>query len=46
MFFQVLGVTILLAAKLIGFQLAVPFAIGTFSIAIIFAVVSLLTYGF
>lgn len=46
MFFQVLGVTILLAAKLIGFQLAVPFAIGTFSVAIVFAVVSLLTYGF
>lgn len=46
MFFQVAGVTILLAAKLVGFQLAVPFAIGTFSVAIIFAIVSLLTYGF
>lgn len=46
MLFQVLGVTILLVAKLVGFQLAVPFAIGTFSIAIIFAIVSLLTYGF
>ena len=42
---QVIGVSLLLLAKFAGFQLAVPFAIGTFSIAIVFAVVSLLTYG-
>ena len=42
---QVIGVSLLLLAKFAGFQLAVPFAIGTFAIAIVFAVVSLLTYG-
>lgn len=42
---QVIGVSLLLLAKFAGFQLAVPFAIGTFALAIIFAVVSLLTYG-
>lgn len=42
---QVIGVSLLLLAKIEGFQLAVPFAIGTFSVAIVFAVVSLLTYG-
>ena len=45
MLLQVVGVTLLIAAKLLGFQLAVPFAIGTFSVAIVFAIVSLLTYG-
>ncbi len=45
MFLQVLGVSLLLIAKILGFQLAVPFAIGTFSVAIVFAIVSLLTYG-
>ena len=42
---QVIGVSLLLLAKIAGFQLAVPFAIGTFAIAIVFAGVSLLTYG-
>lgn len=42
---QVIGVSLLLIAKIEGLQLAVPFAVGTFSIAIVFAIVSLLTYG-
>ena len=46
MLFQVIGVTLLLFAELLGFLLAVPFAIGTLTIAIVFAIVSLLTYGF
>lgn len=46
MLFQVIGVTLLLIAKLLGFQLVVPFAIGTLTVAIIFATVSLVTYGF
>lgn len=46
MFFQVVGVTFLLLAKLIGITFAIPFAIGTFSLALIFAMVSLVTYGF
>lgn len=45
MLFQVIGVALLLLAKLLGFQLVVPFAVGTFAVAIIFAIVSLLTYG-
>lgn len=45
MFLQVLGVTILLSAKLVGFTLAVPFATGTFAIALVFAMVSFYTYG-
>ena len=44
MFLQVLGVTLLLVAKLFGVEMAVPFAIGTFSLAILLAVVSLITY--
>ena len=45
MFFQVAGVTMLLVARLFGITLSVPFAVGPFAIAIVFAVVSLLTYG-
>ncbi len=45
MLFQVLGVTALLIAKLSGLDLFVPFSVGTFSLAIVFAVISLLTYG-
>ncbi len=45
MVLQVLGVCLLLLARLVDLQLAVPFAIGTLSIALIFAIVSLITYG-
>ncbi len=45
MLFQVVGIALLLVARLLGFQLVVTFGIGTFAIAIVFAIVSLLTYG-
>ncbi len=45
MFLQILGVSLLLLAKLAGLPLAVPFAVGTLSLAIAFAVISLLTYS-
>lgn len=45
MLFQVAGVALLFAAKLSGISLFVPFSIGTLAIAIIFAIVSLLTYS-
>ncbi len=45
MVLQVVGVTFLLLARFMHFELAVPFAIGTLSIAIVFALVSLVTYG-
>jgi phosphatidylglycerophosphate synthase len=45
MFLQVTGVAVLLAAKLFGMPTAVPFAVGTLSVAIVFAIVSLFTYG-
>lgn len=45
MFLQVTGVSLLLVAKLVGFSLAVPFATATFALAIVFAIVSLLTYS-
>lgn len=45
MILQVLGVSILLLARLLSFELAVPFAVGTLAVAIVFAVVSLITYG-
>ena len=44
MFLQVLGVSLLLVAKLFGVETAVPFAIGTLSLAIVLAIVSLITY--
>ena len=46
MILQVAGVGMLLVAKLMGVETAVPFAVGTLSLAIAFALVSLLTYGF
>jgi CDP-diacylglycerol--glycerol-3-phosphate 3-phosphatidyltransferase len=45
MVFQVIGVMALLLAKWSGLNLFVPFSIGTLSIAIVFAVISLYTYG-
>ena len=45
MLFQVVGVAALFAAKLSGVTLFVPFSIGTLSLAVIFAIISLLTYG-
>lgn len=45
MFFQCAGVTGLLLAKWSGLDLFVPFSIGTLSVAIAFAVISLYTYG-
>ncbi len=45
MILQVTGVGLLLIAKLLGFQLFVPFAVGTLTLAIVFAIVSFLTYG-
>jgi CDP-diacylglycerol--glycerol-3-phosphate 3-phosphatidyltransferase len=45
MFLQVLGVTLLIVARLFGLTLAVPFATGTFAVALVFALVSFYTYG-
>lgn len=45
MFLQCVGVCALLCAKLFGVDLFVPFSIGTFSLAIVFAIISLVTYG-
>jgi len=45
MVLQVTGVALLLLAKLLGLTLLVPVSIGTLTVAIIFAVVSLLTYS-
>ncbi len=45
MFLQVVGVSLLLFAKLFGVEMAVPFAMGTFSLAIILGVVSLISYA-
>lgn len=45
MVLQVLGVTLLFLAKLLGLSLLVPVSIGTLTVAIVFAVVSLLTYS-
>lgn len=42
---QIIGVSLLLIAKLLGYKLAVPFAVGTLTLAIVFAIVSFLTYG-
>ena len=44
MFLQVLGVSILMVAKLFGVETYVPYAIGTLSLAIVLAIVSLSTY--
>jgi len=45
MLFQVIGVTALLIARWSGVEMFVPFSVGTLSIAIVFALVSLYTYG-
>lgn len=42
---QVLGVVFLLIAVSAGFDLFIPVSIGTLSLAIVFAVISLFTYG-
>jgi len=45
MLLQVIGVSILFLARIFGIPLAVPFAIGTFALAIVFAMISLVTYS-
>lgn len=45
MFLQVAGVMFLLVSLWAGFDLFIPVSIGTLSLAIIFAVISLFTYG-
>lgn len=45
MFLQCAGVTALLVAKASGLDLFVPVSIGTLSLAIMFALISLYTYG-
>lgn len=45
MFLQVVGVGFLLLALWHGIDLFIPFSIGTFSLALVFALISLWTYG-
>jgi len=45
MFLQVIGVLFLLIAVWSGMDLFIPVSIGTLSLAIVFAVISLFTYG-
>ncbi|MBI5370096.1 CDP-alcohol phosphatidyltransferase family protein [Candidatus Uhrbacteria bacterium] len=45
MFLQVVGVVLLLMALWLGFDLFIPMSVGTLSLAIVFAVISLFTYG-
>ena len=45
MLLQVIGVALLILAKVSGLELATPFGVGTLSLAIAFAVLSLLTYS-
>lgn len=45
MFFQIVGISLLLIALWAGFDLFIPFSVGTFSLAIVLAVISLFTYG-
>ncbi len=45
MFFQVLGVSLLLIALWAGYDFFIPFSTGTFALAIVLAVISLFTYG-
>jgi len=45
MFFQVTGVSLLLIAVWLGYSLFIPFSIATLSLAIVFAIISLFTYG-
>ncbi|MFH1620582.1 MAG: CDP-alcohol phosphatidyltransferase family protein [Patescibacteria group bacterium] len=46
MLLQVTGVTALLIARWSGLDMFVPLSIGTLSLAIVFALISLYTYGF
>ena len=45
MFFQILGVSLLLFALWAGVDVFIPLSIGTLSLAVILAVISLFTYG-
>jgi len=45
MFFQVAGVTILLFAVWLGIDLFIPISVGTLSLGIVFAIISLYTYS-
>lgn len=45
MFLQVSGVMMLLIALWAGYDLFIPISVGTLSLAIVFAVISLFTYG-
>jgi CDP-diacylglycerol--glycerol-3-phosphate 3-phosphatidyltransferase len=45
MFLQVAGVTLLLISIWSGWEVIVPYSVATLSLAIVFAVISLLTYG-
>ena len=45
MFFQVLGVSFLLVALWAGVSLFIPVSVGTLSLAIVLAVISLFSYG-
>ena len=45
MFLQVMGVVFLLIALWAGFDLFIPVSVGTLSLAIVFAIISLFTYG-
>lgn len=42
---QVIAVTFLLLAAWLGVDLFIPFSVGTFSVALVFAMISLWTYG-
>ena len=46
MFLQVLGVALTLLAVWLGYDLFIPFSVGALSLAMLFAVISLFTYGF
>lgn len=45
MLLQVVGVGFLLLALWLGVDLFIPFSVGTFSVALVFAMISLWTYG-
>jgi CDP-diacylglycerol--glycerol-3-phosphate 3-phosphatidyltransferase len=45
MFLQIVGVTMLLIALWLGFDLFMPISSGTLSLAVVFAIISLFAYG-
>ena len=45
MLLQITGLALLMSGQLFGFALATPLAVVTLSIAIVFAIISLFTYG-